>query len=81
MGLLVECPKCGKLNSEKTLKKNGGKCGVLYSRKKDEDIIPCGFPLGKHSKRIWWIEYRDHEGKLRREKIGPNKKAAEYRLN
>jgi integrase len=54
---------------------------VLYSRKKDEDIFPCGFPLGKHSKRIWWIEYRDHERKLRREKIGPNKKAAEYRLN
>lgn len=41
----------------------------------------CGFALSKFSGRVWWIEYYDHEKRLRRERIGPNKGAAEYRLN
>jgi len=40
----------------------------------------CGFALTKFSGRVWWIEYYDHEKRLRRERIGPNKQAAEQRL-
>ena len=39
----------------------------------------CGFALAKFSGRVWWIEYYDHEKRLRRERIGPNKAAAEQR--
>jgi integrase len=39
----------------------------------------CGFPLVKFSGRVWWIEYYDHDKRLRRERIGPNKGAAEQR--
>jgi integrase len=39
----------------------------------------CGFALAKFSGRVWWIEYYDHEKRLRRERIGPNKTAAEHR--
>lgn len=40
----------------------------------------CGFALTKFSGRVWWIEYYDHDKRLRRERIGPNKTAAEQRL-
>jgi len=40
----------------------------------------CSFALAKFSGRVWWIEYYDHEKRLRRERIGPNKAAAEQRL-
>lgn len=40
----------------------------------------CGFALAKYSGRAWWIEYYDHDKRLRRERIGPNKEAAEHRL-
>lgn len=40
----------------------------------------CGFVLAKFSGRVWWIEYYDHDKRLRRERIGPNKGAAEQRL-
>ena len=36
----------------------------------------CGFALAKFSGRVWWIEYYDHDKRLRRERIGPNKAAA-----
>ncbi len=39
----------------------------------------CGFALAKFSGRVWWIEYYDHEKRLRRKRIGPNKAAAEQR--
>jgi integrase len=39
----------------------------------------CGFALTKFSGRVWWIEYYDHDKRLRRERIGPNKAAAEQR--
>jgi integrase len=39
----------------------------------------CGFALAKFSGRAWWIEYYDHDKRLRRERIGPNKAAAEQR--
>ena len=40
----------------------------------------CGFALAKFSGRVWWIEYYDHERRLRRERIGPSKAAAEQEL-
>lgn len=40
----------------------------------------CGFALAKFSGRVWWIEYYDHDKRLRRERIGPNKAAADHRL-
>jgi len=39
----------------------------------------CGYALAKFSGRVWWIEYYDHDKRLRRERIGPNKSAAEQR--
>jgi integrase len=39
----------------------------------------CGFALAKFSGRAWWIEYYDHDKRLRRERIGPNKEAAKQR--
>jgi integrase len=39
----------------------------------------CGFPLAKFSGRVYWIDYLI-EGYRKRERIGPNKEAAEHRL-
>lgn len=39
----------------------------------------CGFALAKFSGRVYWIDYLV-EGQRRRERIGPNKAAAEQRL-
>ncbi len=38
----------------------------------------CGFPLAKFSGRVYWIDYLV-DGQRRRERIGPNKAAAEQR--
>jgi integrase len=40
----------------------------------------CGFALAKFSGRVYWIEYYDVDGQRKRERIGPNKAAAEQRL-
>jgi integrase len=47
---------------------------------KEKACKKCGFALAKFSGRVWWIEYYDHNKRLRRERIGPNKAAAEQRL-
>jgi integrase len=39
----------------------------------------CGFALAKFSGRVYWIEYY-LDGQRKRERIGPNKSAAEQRL-
>lgn len=39
----------------------------------------CGFALAKFSGRVWWIEWYQ-DGQRKRERIGPNKSAAEQRL-
>jgi integrase len=39
----------------------------------------CGFVLAKFSGRVWWIEWYQ-DGLRKRERIGPNKAAAEQRL-
>ena len=52
-------------------------------RRNSQKLKACkkrGFALAKFSGRVWWIEYYDHNKKLRRERIGPNKGAAEQRL-
>ncbi|MBM4294619.1 MAG: site-specific integrase [Deltaproteobacteria bacterium] len=69
MALLWECPKCRKRNSEKAKACTGKKDGAL-----------CGFQGSRFAGRVWWIEYYDHDKRLRRERIGPNKTAAEQRL-
>jgi integrase len=46
---------------------------------KEKTCKKCGFALAKFSGRVWWIEYYDHDKRLRRERIGPNKAAAEQR--
>jgi hypothetical protein len=46
---------------------------------KEKTCKGCGFGLAKHSGRVWWIEYYDHNKRLRRERIGPNKAAAEQK--
>jgi integrase len=52
-------------------RRNGGKGKVCKQ---------CGFNLAKFSRRVYWIEYRDQDNRLRRERIGSNKLAAEHRL-
>jgi integrase len=61
MGLLVECPKCGKRNSQKA------------------DLCQCGFKIKKAAHKTYWIEYYIN-GQRKRERIGPNKDAAEQRF-
>jgi integrase len=39
----------------------------------------CGYALAKFSGRVWWIEWYQ-DGQRKRERIGPNKAAAEQRL-
>jgi integrase len=74
MALLIECPQCKKRLS---LKPQGqpGEEKVTKIR----DRCPCGFKFQKASGKVYWIEYYIH-GKRRRERIGPNKAAAEQRL-
>jgi integrase len=43
-------------------------------------VCPCGVNLAKVIGRTWWIEYYDADRKRKRERIGPNKEAAEQRL-
>jgi len=80
MGLLVECPECKARNSTAPYK--CGECRNCKSGKpckKPRLCKKCGFALAKFSGRAWWIEYYDHDKRLRRERIGPNKAAAEQR--
>ena len=42
-------------------------------------VCKCGFALAKFSGRVFWIDYQ-MEGQRRRERIGPNREAAEHRL-
>jgi integrase len=79
MGLLVECPECKKRNS--TAPYRCGVCPECQKGKLCKKPRPCkcGFPLAKFSGRVYWIEWYQ-DGWRRRERIGPNKAAAEQRL-
>jgi integrase len=65
MAILVECPRCQYRNSVEAT-----------ACKK------CGFSnLRKQSGKNYWVEYRDNDKNRKRERIGPNKQAAETRLH
>jgi integrase len=75
MALLQECPSCKKRLSLKSQNEAGGEKVT-----KVRDSCPsCGFKLQKASGRAYWVEYYIG-GRRKRERIGPNKQAAEQRL-
>lgn len=53
-------------------------CGLKSSIKRKD--CKCGYDLGKASGKTYWIDYYDLGHRRRRERIGPNKAAAEQRL-
>ncbi len=75
MALLQECPGCKKRLPLKSQNEAGGEKVT-----KVRDRCPsCGFKLQKASGKAYWIEYYIN-GRRKRERIGPNKEAAEQRL-
>jgi len=77
-GELVICPEC---KTNYTLKaQRCPECKELKPKIEERVKTPCRLNLAKHLGRVWWIEYYDHEQRLRRERIGPNKAAAEQKL-
>jgi integrase len=78
MALLQECPRCKmKLSLKCQIQvKEGDKTKKTQERK---DCPSCGFKLRKASGKAYWIEYYIN-GRRKRERIGPNKQAAEQRL-
>ena len=80
MALLIECPKCKARNSAAPYR--CGVCPECKKRnpcKKSKLCKKCGFALAKFTGRVYWIEFYQ-DGQRRRERIGPNKEAAEQRL-
>jgi DNA-directed RNA polymerase subunit RPC12/RpoP len=76
MALLQECPHCKeKLSLKGKTEVKEGEQGkkVLDERK---ECPRCGFKLRKASGKAYWIEYYIN-GRRKRERIGPNKAAAE----
>jgi integrase len=76
MALLIECPQCKRRLSLMKLQdafEGGG------NRRARDRCPSCGFKLKKASGKVYWIEYYI-DGRRRRERIGPNKAAAEQRL-
>jgi integrase len=69
MAILVECPNC-----KKRLSANAKIC--QSKPKKGEPPKGCGakIPFGT---RIYWVSYRDPNGKTKQKRIGPSKTAAE----
>jgi len=54
------------------------KCKKLNSER--AKVCKCGFALAKHSGKTYYTQYTTPEGKKKRERIGPNREAAAYRL-
>jgi integrase len=75
MALLQECPRCKK---RLPLKSQGEEEGGKVQKVRDK-CPSCGFKLQKASGKAYWIEYYIN-GRRKRERIGPNKAAAEQRL-
>lgn len=79
MALLQECPRC----KEKLSFKYQGEVKEGEEVKKVWKVRgncpSCGFKLQKASGKVYWIEYYIN-GRRKRERIGPNKEAAEQRL-
>jgi transcription initiation factor IIE alpha subunit len=79
MALLQECPRCKeKLSFKYQVEVKEGE-EVKKVWKAREDCPSCGFKLQKAPGKVYWIEYYIN-GRRRRERIGPNKSAAEQRL-
>jgi len=79
MALLVECPKCRKklsLKYQVEVKEGEEFKKILKVR---EDCPSCGCKLQKASGKAYWIEWYLN-GRRKRERIGPNRGAAEQRL-
>ncbi|MDD4997339.1 MAG: site-specific integrase [Syntrophales bacterium] len=74
MAILIECPRCRKRHGEKQKKKKPDGSFELVTRSK----CSCGFALKKASGKVYWIEYY-FLGDRKRERIGPNRAAAEHR--
>jgi integrase len=79
MALLQECPKCKeRLSLDFWRVVTEGE--ITRKAKKTREKCPaCGFKLRKASGKCYWVEYYT-SGKRKRERIGPNKEAAEQRL-
>ena len=75
MAITIECR--GKIKSE-----SDGKEKLCRKRHKLGTKIcsKCGFNLKKGGDHVYWIDWVE-KGKRKRERIGPNKTAAELRLN
>jgi integrase len=80
MALLQECPRCKTKLSLKS-QVQGMEGGLSTKRIQEEKKVcpSCGFKLRKASGKAYWIEYYI-DGRRKRERIGPNKQAAEQRL-
>jgi len=79
MALLQECPHCKeKLSLKSKIEVQEGKEDRMKLKERKE-CPRCGFKLRKASGKAYWIEYYMN-GRRKRERIGPNKKAAEQRL-
>ena len=75
MGIIIECPKCGHWNAG-----SAQVCrGLIRSGSKKGN--PCDVRnLRRLPAKEYLIEYRSSDGKKIRERVGPNKLDAEYRL-
>jgi integrase len=79
MALLQECPRCKeKLSIKLQVEVREGEevKKVLRERK---ECPKCGFKLRKASGKVYWVDLYLN-GKRKRERIGPNKEAAEQRF-
>jgi hypothetical protein len=80
MAILIECPKCRARYGESEREKN-----LDATVKQDFKLVPrkkcgaCNYPY-KNGKLKYWIEYYDNKHHRKRERIGPNRAAAEHRL-
>jgi integrase len=79
MALLQECPQCKtKLSLKYQVEVKEGEVVKKVSKVR-EDCPSCGCKLQKAPGKAYWIEYYIN-GRRKRERIGPNKGAAEQRL-
>jgi len=79
MALLQECQRCKSRVSFDLWSEGKGENHTKKVRKEREECPSCKFKLRKAPGKVYWIEYYIN-GKRKRERIGPNKAAAEQRL-
>ncbi len=79
MALLQECPRCKVKLSFRYQAEVKEVDEVKKIEIERSECPKCGFKLRKASGKAYWIEYYIN-GRRKRERIGPNKEAAEQRL-